>query len=110
MINPRRVVVTGVGIVSPIGNNQKEVKESLFFNRSGINFSKNYADLGFKFITCENYNFIPLKYDMSYPKLLTNNLIKKSDDIVDNSDSIKYISTNGFESLVKFFVRNIEIN
>tara|TARA_Y100001954_G_C15757081_1_gene576949 strand:- start:107 stop:1342 length:1236 start_codon:yes stop_codon:yes gene_type:complete len=48
MIKQRRVVVTGIGIVSPIGNNQKEVKESLFFNNSGINFSKDYSDLGFR--------------------------------------------------------------
>ncbi len=48
MVEKRRVVVTGIGIVSPIGNNQKEVKDSLFHNKSGINFSKDYADLGFR--------------------------------------------------------------
>ena len=48
MFEQRRVVVTGIGVVSPIGNNKTEVKESLFFNKSGINFSKNYSDLGFR--------------------------------------------------------------
>ena len=48
MVEQRRVVVTGIGVVSPIGNNQKEVKDSLFHNRSGISFSKDYADLGFR--------------------------------------------------------------
>ncbi len=48
MVEQRRVVVTGIGVVSPIGNNQKEVKESLFYNKSGINFSKDYYDLGFR--------------------------------------------------------------
>ncbi len=48
MVEQRRVVVTGIGVVSPIGNNQKEVKDSLFYNRSGISFSKDYADLGFR--------------------------------------------------------------
>ena len=48
MIEQRRVVVTGIGIVSPIGNNQKEVKDSLFYNKSGISFSKDYSDLGFR--------------------------------------------------------------
>ena len=48
MVEQRRVVVTGIGIVSPIGNNQKEVKESLFYNKSGISFSKDYSDLGFR--------------------------------------------------------------
>ena len=48
MVERRRVVVTGIGVVSPIGNNQKEVKDSLFYNKSGINFSKDYYDLGFR--------------------------------------------------------------
>ncbi len=48
MFEQRRVVVTGIGVVSPIGNNQKEVKDSLFYNKSGINFSKDYYDLGFR--------------------------------------------------------------
>ena len=48
MVEKRRVVITGIGVVSPIGNNQKEVKESLFYNKSGISFSKDYSDLGFR--------------------------------------------------------------
>ncbi len=48
MIEQRRVVVTGIGVISPIGNNKKEVRDSLYFNKSGINFSKDYADLGFR--------------------------------------------------------------
>ena len=48
MVEQRRVVVTGIGVVSPIGNNQKEVKDSLFYNKSGISFSKDYSDLGFR--------------------------------------------------------------
>ena len=48
MNEQRRVVVTGIGVVSPIGNNQKEVKDSLFNSKSGINFSKDYCDLGFR--------------------------------------------------------------
>ena len=48
MVEQRRVVVTGIGVVSPIGNNKKEVKDSLFYNKSGISFSKDYSDLGFR--------------------------------------------------------------
>ena len=44
----RRVVVTGVGIVSSIGNNKQEVIDSLREGRSGIEFSQEYADLGFR--------------------------------------------------------------
>ena len=44
----RRVVVTGLGIVSSIGNNAEEVTASLRAGRSGIKFSQEYADLGFR--------------------------------------------------------------
>ncbi len=44
----RRVVVTGLGIVSSIGNNADEVTASLREARSGISFSQDFADHGFK--------------------------------------------------------------
>lgn len=44
----RRVVVTGIGIVSSIGNNQIEVLESLLQGRSGIEFTEEYKELGFR--------------------------------------------------------------
>ena len=45
---PRRVVVTGLGIVSSIGNDKHEVLEALREGRSGIEFSQEYADMGFR--------------------------------------------------------------
>lgn len=44
----KRVVVTGLGIVSSIGNNQIEVADSLREGRSGIVFSETYKELGFR--------------------------------------------------------------
>ncbi|MBV6656947.1 MAG: beta-ketoacyl-ACP synthase I [Devosiaceae bacterium] len=44
----RRVVVTGMGIVSSIGNTTGEVLESLKAAKSGIVFAQDYADLGFR--------------------------------------------------------------
>ena len=44
----RRVVVTGMGIVSSIGNNPEAVLKSLREAKSGISFSQEYADLGFR--------------------------------------------------------------
>ncbi len=44
----RRVVVTGMGIVSSIGNNKMEVQDALRAGRSGISFEQQYADLGFR--------------------------------------------------------------
>ena len=44
----RRVVVTGLGIVSSLGNNTAEVVRSLKATRSGIRFSETYKELGFR--------------------------------------------------------------
>ncbi|UIJ71618.1 beta-ketoacyl-ACP synthase I [Aurantimonas sp. HBX-1] len=44
----RRVVVTGMGIVSSIGNNADEVAQSLKEGRSGISFAPEYKELGFR--------------------------------------------------------------
>ncbi len=44
----KRVVVTGLGIVSSIGNNRNEVVDSLKQGRSGIVFAETYKELGFR--------------------------------------------------------------
>lgn len=44
----RRVVVTGLGIVSPIGNNAADVTEALKAGRSGIEASVEMAEHGFR--------------------------------------------------------------
>ncbi len=44
----RRVVVTGMGIVSSIGNNKREVLDSLQQGRSGITFAEEYKAMGFR--------------------------------------------------------------
>jgi len=44
----RRVVVTGMGIVSSIGNNSQEVLASLREAKSGIVAAEDYARLGFR--------------------------------------------------------------
>ena len=44
----RRVVVTGLGIVSSIGNNKAEVAASLRAGASGIERCEEYAELGFR--------------------------------------------------------------
>ena len=44
----RRVVITGIGIVSSIGNDAEEVAVSLKEGRSGISFAPDYAEHGFR--------------------------------------------------------------
>jgi 3-oxoacyl-[acyl-carrier-protein] synthase I len=47
-VQMRRVVVTGMGIVSSIGNNTQEVLASLREAKSGVSFADDYAKLGFR--------------------------------------------------------------
>lgn len=44
----RRVVVTGMGIVSSLGNNKTEVLDSLRAGRSGISYQPEYAERGLR--------------------------------------------------------------
>lgn len=44
----RRVVITGMGIVSSIGNNKDEVADALYQGKSGIVHSSEYEEFGFR--------------------------------------------------------------
>ena len=44
----KRVVVTGIGVVSCLGNNQDEVYKSLLNSKSGITFSEEYKEYNLK--------------------------------------------------------------
>jgi 3-oxoacyl-[acyl-carrier-protein] synthase-1 len=44
----RRVVITGMGIVSSLGNNKTEVLDSLRHGRSGITYQPEYAQMGLR--------------------------------------------------------------
>lgn len=44
----KRVVVTGLGVVSCLGNNQTEVTASLLEGKSGITFNESYAEIGMR--------------------------------------------------------------
>ncbi|HYD19428.1 MAG TPA: beta-ketoacyl-ACP synthase I [Patescibacteria group bacterium] len=44
----RRVVITGIGIISCIGNDQDAVTQSLKEGKSGIVFAPKYAEMGFR--------------------------------------------------------------
>ena len=48
----KRVAVTGIGIVSCLGNNQSEVYDSLLNTKSGISFSDEYKKYNFKSQIC----------------------------------------------------------
>ncbi len=48
----RRVVVTGLGIVSCLGNDKESVLNSLLEGRSGIRFAEDYKEHGFRSHVC----------------------------------------------------------
>lgn len=48
----KRVVVTGMGITSCLGNTVEDVKDSLWNAKSGIKYSEKYAELGLKSRVC----------------------------------------------------------
>jgi 3-oxoacyl-[acyl-carrier-protein] synthase-1 len=56
----RRVVITGIGIVSSIGNNADEVLASLKEARSGIVSAPDYAELGFR---CQVHATVKLDWE-----------------------------------------------
>ena len=58
----RRVVVTGMGIVSSIGNNAQEVTSSLHETRSGITVAEAYRDMGFR---CQVHGSLKLNIEES---------------------------------------------
>lgn len=44
----KRVVITGMGIVSSLGNNKEQVVDSLKQQKSGIGFNESFKELGFR--------------------------------------------------------------
>ena len=48
----RRVVVTGIGVVSCLGNSTEAVTETLKAGRSGITFNEKFAEMGLRSNVC----------------------------------------------------------
>jgi len=61
----RRVVVTGMGIVSSIGNNTQEVLASLREGKSGITRAEKYAELGFR---CQVHGEPRIDWEAAVPR------------------------------------------
>jgi 3-oxoacyl-[acyl-carrier-protein] synthase I len=61
----RRVVVTGMGIVSSIGNNTQEVLASLRESKSGIVRAEEYAKRGFR---CQVHGAVQLEWEPMVPR------------------------------------------
>ena len=57
----RRVVVTGMGIISPIGNSANEVAEALKAGRSGVERSEEMVEYGFRSQIAGNLKINPVE-------------------------------------------------
>lgn len=79
----KRVVITGAGIVSCLGNDLDTVKEALENGRSGIRFKQEYADLGFK--SC-------VAGSIDYDDLDTTGIDRKLKRFMSNASLYAYIS------------------
>ena len=55
----KRVVITGLGIKSSIGNSQAEVLNALKTAAGGVAYSQEYADLGFR-----SHLYAPINLDL----------------------------------------------
>lgn len=58
----KRAVITGMGIVSSIGNNKEEVLASLQAGRSGISFAQEFADMGLRSQVWGDINLNPAEH------------------------------------------------
>lgn len=57
----KRVVITGMGIVSSLGNNVREVLDALIHCKSGIRFSRIYQEMGLRSQVCGTIRDLDLK-------------------------------------------------
>ncbi len=68
MMSDRRVVVTGMGITSCLGNSLEDVTNSLKNAECGIEFSDKYAELGIKSNVCGAPNLTDADFKQLIPK------------------------------------------
>ncbi|HLV23285.1 MAG TPA: beta-ketoacyl-[acyl-carrier-protein] synthase family protein [Moheibacter sp.] len=61
----RRVVITGMGIYSSLGKNLNEVKNALYNGKSGIVFSQERKDFGFRSALTGQVEAVDLKAELS---------------------------------------------
>ena len=74
----RRIVVTGMGITSCLGNTLEDVTKSLQEAKSGITFAEEYSELGMK----SQVHGVPDLSDADFKKLIP-------------KQSLRFMGTNG---------------
>ena len=79
----KRVVVTGLGVVSCLGNNQQEVFESLINSKSGISYSEEYKEYNLK------------SHIHGKPKIKLEDYVDNSISFEDAEESVKHLHQIG---------------
>ena len=108
----RRVVITGLGIVSSLGNNKDEVKSSLYNASSGISFDQSQKEMGFRSqvsgqIDLNLEETIERKFLRFMGDGASYNYIAMNEAIEDsrlNEDEISPVASNSFEAESKFIL------
>ena len=94
----RRVVITGLGIVSCLGNNQNEVYQSLLNSKSGISYSEEYKEHNLKSHVHGKPNIKLVKYIIDMKKImapwgttvgLANGVVLADNKKIYSADSLK---------------------
>ena len=112
----KRVVVTGIGAITPIGNSSKEYWEGLLNGVSGADFIKQFDATKFKTrFACELKNFDPLNYldrkeARKIDRFTQTGLVVSDEAVVDagltadniNKDRVGVIFASGIGGLITF--------
>ena len=111
----KRVVVTGIGIVSCLGNNQAEVYDSLLNTRSGIAFSEEYKKYNFKSQICGSpkikvEDYIDRKIIRFMGAGSAYNYIAMKEAVIDSGLEEKDISNETIASITKQHVKELSNN
>ena len=94
----RRVVITGIGIVSSIGNDRWEVLESLRQGRSGLEFAEDYKEMGLR-----SHVRGPLRVDLA--ALIDRKILRFMGDAaaLDDRDTAADVFSQACEDLLRTF-------
>ena len=112
MSNKKRVVITGMGIVSSIGNNTQEVKNSLINQKSGIVKAEVYKEMGFRSqihgevkINLEDHidkKQLEINIEKRVDYMVKNGLFQEVGNLIDKK-KLNALNTVGYKEIFNFF-------
>ena len=94
----RRVVITGLGVVSCLGNNQEEVHQSLLNSKSGISYAEDYKEHNLKSHVHGKPNIKLATYEIDMKRILikegttvglANGILKADDKKIYSAENLK---------------------